>query len=151
MIEKTGNLWDEDADARVITTNGYVRNDGACVMGRGVAQQCARKFPMIPYLLGSLIKERGNNVYLVGLPEETYTFLVSFPVKHYFWQEADFALIERSAKQLRELSDTYPWKKIVLPRPGTGNGRLEWEDVKPIIEPYLDDRFTVVSLPSAPP
>lgn len=33
---------------------------------------------------------------------------------------------------------------LILPRPGCGNGRLRWEDVRKILEPILDDRFTVV-------
>ena len=36
---------------------------------------------------------------------------------------------------------------IAIPRPGCSNGGLNWEiDVKPIIEPLLDDRFIIYSL-----
>ena len=31
---------------------------------------------------------------------------------------------------------------VALPRVGRGNGRLDWKDVKPILE-GLDDRFVV--------
>ena len=35
-----------------ITTNGYVRRDGALVMCRGVALEAKNKFPDLPYILG---------------------------------------------------------------------------------------------------
>lgn len=38
MIEKPGNIWDyynKDCFVIVITTNGYVKNSGEAVMGRG--------------------------------------------------------------------------------------------------------------------
>lgn len=35
--------------------------------------------------------------------------------------------------------------RVVMPRPGCGNGGLKWEQVRPAIEPLLDDRFTVVT------
>lgn len=44
MKECQGNIWTYGADIIVITTNGTVRKDGACVMGRGVAQQALKRF-----------------------------------------------------------------------------------------------------------
>ncbi len=45
MIEEFGDIWEIPGDARVITTNGVVRKDGACVMGRGVALQAKMRYP----------------------------------------------------------------------------------------------------------
>jgi O-acetyl-ADP-ribose deacetylase (regulator of RNase III) len=71
--------------------------------------------------------------------------IVSFPVKHqWFDEKADIFLIRRSAKQLVDLANMTNWQTIAMPRPGCGNGGLDWEDVKPVIESILDDRFVVI-------
>ena len=74
--------------------------------------------------------------------------LFMFPVKYNWWEDASVVLIEESCKQLVTLVNylldmTFP---IYVPRVGTGNGRLEWDKVKSVLEKYLDDRFTVCSL-----
>lgn len=72
--------------------------------------------------------------------------LISFPVKHKWFEAADLSLIERSAKQLMLLISCTEFEKVLLPRPGCGNGRLQWADVKKVLEPILDERVYIVSL-----
>lgn len=43
------------------------------------------------------------------------------------------------------MADKFGYSEVVLPRPGAGNGGLEWKDVRPILEEILDDRFTILS------
>lgn len=145
MIEVRGDMWKYAADARVVTTNGYIRKDGAAVMGRGVARQCMRKYKGIEFVLGELIRQGGNTVHLFGIPPMTDIPIYSFPVKWNFWEVADLGLIGQSARELMSITPlTYT---VVIPRPGCGNGQLKWEDVKPVIEDILDDRFHVIDLP----
>ena len=138
MIEVTGNLWEYPADIRVITTNGTVKKNGECVMGRGCAAEAKQRWPDLPLMLGQAIRGLGNEAFF--LPFDTG--LVTFPVKHSWYQKADITLIEQSARKIasmRALED----KRVVLPRPGCGNGHLDWNDVKLILAPILDDRFHV--------
>ena len=72
-----------------------------------------------------------------------FPVILSFPVKHNWFNNADISLIKRSAKELLDWSE--PFRSIVLPRPGCGNGGLKWEDVKPVLEPILDGRFHVIT------
>ncbi len=72
--------------------------------------------------------------------------LVSFPVKHAWDQRADLDLIRQSAYELVVLTEKYGWKKVLVPRPGCGNGQRKWHEIKPILAPMLDDRFVVVTL-----
>lgn len=142
MQEVTGNLWTFPAHIRVITTNGTVKKNGECVMGRGCAAEAKKLFNGISWLIGSMIKEDGNNVYVFSYPP---AILATFPVKHNWYEKADLCLIKRSAEQLAKYCENMPkGYKVVLPRPGCGNGGLRWEDVKPILAPILDDRFHVI-------
>lgn len=145
MLEVRGNLWDYPSDFTVITTNGAIRKDGALVMGRGCAREAKDKFPGLEYSLGALVEGEGNKVFAL-LDEE----LITFPVKHHWRQSADINLIENSVKDLVIVVNQIEKKfncniKVVMPRPGCGNGNLYWKDVKPVIEKYLDDRFSVIT------
>ena len=147
MIEVTGNLWTYPADVRVITTNGTVKKNGECVMGRGCAAEAKRRFPLIASELGDHIRKNGNvPCHFMG---DLYDCdIITFPVKHQWFQRADPALIAQSAKTLLQLLEFEAGDiTICLPRPGCGNGGLRWEDVKPILEPILDDRFHVITFP----
>ena len=47
MKEVFGDLWEFDGII-AITTNGFVKRDGTCVMGRGCARQAAVRFRRTP-------------------------------------------------------------------------------------------------------
>jgi hypothetical protein len=100
----------------------------------------------MPLKLGRLLREHGNHVFDVykGAGRPT---IFSFPVKHQWHERASLALIRRSAKELLAFMDLGTWESAALPRPGCGNGRLDWETVRPVLEEFLDDRFTVYSQP----
>lgn len=143
--EVIGNMWDIPADAYCITTNGFVKTNGEAVMGAGCAKEAAKKWPYLPKLLGTLLST-GNHVEWVPMdPKDNIGYLVFFPVKHNWWEAADLKLIEQSANDLMKGIEHRGFKKVLLPRPGCGNGRLKWEDVKAVLEPILDERVTVVS------
>lgn len=163
MKEARGDIFYVDCDAVCITTNGFVKGNGAAVMGRGCAKQLAQMFTNIPFILGDAIKKNGNvtQVILGGRPA-----VVSFPVKPVsiicttgdefvshmrfvpgeiipgFACKASIDLICDSAMRLVELTDLQQWKSVALPQPGCGFGELSWGDVKPYLAKILDDRFT---------
>lgn len=139
MIEIAGDMWEIEADARCFTTNGTVKNNGECVMGRGNALQAKQRYPKLSKQLGDRIKELGNHVF--WFPEYA---LYSFPVKHNWWEIADPILIEQSYGELLSGLES-DHQKILLPRPGCQNGKLDWEiDVKPILERLGNGRGRIV-------
>lgn len=142
MKEIFGNLWDFDG-ILCITTNGTLRKDGACVMGKGVAYQATQRFPNIAYVIGGNTKLQGSHVQL--LP---HWKLITFPVKHNWWEKADLDLISQSTQELLDLNTSLladpRWAyNIYLPRPGCGNGQRTWKEVKPIVAVLPDNVFLV--------
>lgn len=144
MMEVTGDLWSYPADAMVIPTNGSVRKDGTAIMGAGVAKEAARRWPDLPDRLGQDIREEGVRVAVL-LQDDVY--VVAFPTKISPWQKSRLDLIETGARDLAKLSSRRwtNWETVVLPRVGCGLGGLDWEDVKPVLSRYLDDRFVAVT------
>lgn len=141
MFETIGDIWEYagHCDVIVITTNGSVTRDGRAVIGRGVAKQAAVRFPELAYKLGRLLEKQGNHVFDPGFG------IVTFPVEETAWSLPDLRIIARSAEELRLLADAAGWRKIVVPRPGCGGGGLAWKDVQPLLAPWFDERFLVIS------
>lgn len=145
MIEVVGDMWTyPDIVQFCITTNGHVKTDGRAVMGRGVARQAKDRIPGIDKVLGTKIKLNGN----IFQPIYIHPFILSFPVKHHWREVADLNLIARSTLDLKEWANNRPQATIILPRPGCGNGQLDWEVVKKIVS-VLPDNVHVISLPGS--
>jgi hypothetical protein len=97
-----------------------------------------------------MVREFGNIPFFIGQYR-----LVTFPVKRHWGDRADLDLIEASARWLCHALDHRAEQKVppgflaplYLVRPGCGNGKLDWKDVKPILASILDDRFIVVERP----
>lgn len=148
-----GDLWEfHDKDCWIcVTVNGSLKIDGTLVMGKGCAKQAAQRYPDLPAELGRLLKAHGN------VPQVLYDKrIITFPVKR-FWHEPGYLpLIKRSATRIRHILDVYHIQSLVIPRPGCGEGRLSWDDVRPVLEEQFDDRVIIIvrypsqlSIPSA--
>ncbi len=148
MKEIVGDLWDiYDRDvaasfsmAIVIPTNGTIRNDGANVMGAGLAKDVKQRWPKFPSLFGDRLKAGGNVPYIFP----SYR-IVTFPVKHNWWENADLKLIRRSAMWLGTGEATSRYEKLYIPHVGCGNGHLEWFHVRKVLAEFLGgEKFIIV-------
>jgi len=141
MLEALGDIWEQADRGAVIaiTTNGSLTRERRAVLGRGVARQAVIRFPRLAETLGGLLAEQGNHVFNLG------GCIVSFPVEETAWSQPDLRIIARSAEELRRLADCSGWQRVVVPRPGCGGGGLAWKDVRPLLSPWFDDRFIVIS------
>ena len=152
MKEIKGDLWDyyynvKHRDTYVcITTNGFIKKDGSAVMGKGCAAEAAKRFPDLPYVLGKHIRENGNVVGILST-DCTEDCILTFPVKHRWWEDADLILIAKSAKALKQEALRNKNNTYILPRPGCGNGRLTWKVVKPVLTKILPDNVAVITFP----
>jgi len=142
MLETEGDIWEfAPSGVIAITTNGSLTRDGRAIFGRGVARQAALRFPELAEILGRLLAKEGNHVFDLGHG------IVSFPVEETPWSLPDLRIIARSAEELRCLVDRSRWRRVIVPRPGCGGGGLAWKDVRPVLVPWFDERFTVISTP----
>jgi O-acetyl-ADP-ribose deacetylase (regulator of RNase III) len=148
MKEIKQDFWEvyDRFDAIVCPTNGIVKTNGELVMGGGLAKQFKENFPYIPFVWGNFVNETGNKVCKYShrkssnLPD-----LISFPSKHHWKSKSDLKLITSSTYELVECVDYQGYDNVLVPRVGCGLGGLKWEIVKPILEIYLDKRFTIIS------
>lgn len=149
MKEIKGDIWDYHKKGHwiVITTNGEVKDTGEAVMGKGIALQAKQRFPDLAKELGARIKgcPMPYGEYSVGNTLKVFHKyrIITFPTKNKWREKSDLNLIEESCRQLKEASHGVQHNHYMV-RPGCGNGKLDWRDVKPILEKYLDDRFIVV-------
>jgi hypothetical protein len=133
-----GDIWPyygETGHVVCLTTNGFVKNNGEAVMGRGNALQATQRIEGIQRLLGAYIKTYDNVAGLMRTSADEMDGVFVFPVKHNWWEPADLDLIETSAQILHTYAAGATDIIFHLPRPGVGNGRRNWEnEVLPILE-----------------
>lgn len=177
MKETTGNLWDYlgKADAVCVTTNGTIKQDGAAVMGKGIAKQAVDRYPGIDRTLAAALQQYKINRPFKLVKDPTGTWVVSYPTKsegmliqtraqaeqyvvehmrHRFkypaqvpgWAlKSDLELIKQSARLLMEMADKFRWNNVVIPAPGSGAGELMWAETREHLKTILDDRFTIIT------
>ena len=149
MIEYTGDIWEYPSDWLCVTTNGNIRNDGAAVMGRGIALEAKRRYPKLPHILAERIMEGGNRVYPLGSFGGKLIF--SLPTKNDWHDRSSIDLIHVSIRDLlyyhnsakKLFGQDYP--VVAMTRPGCGNGGLDWNCVRPTIVNLLSDKFVIVN------
>ena len=139
MLEIKGDIWSYHKKGQYIciTTNGVVKENGECVMGRGVALQAKQLYPFLPKRIGDWIKKEGNIPYI---DEELR--IITLPVKNHWKEKADIELIKQSILHLKVLSHLGPFYTV---RPGCGNGGLDWEEVKNQLNDFWDSRMIIVN------
>jgi len=149
MLEIRGDIFELQADAIGITTNGIVRKNGNAIMGAGVAKAANDRYPGIDQRLGKYLRQYGNRVFILHRAstspwEDEPRELFSFPTKEHWRHPSSLELIERSAKQLVDLADKRDWQQVILPQPGCGLGGLDWQQqVRPLLAEIWDQRFII--------
>lgn len=138
MIHYTqGNLLEADADALVNTVNTVG------VMGKGIALMFKERFPknMQAYAEACKAGEVITGKMFITETEELMgaKWIVNFPTKQHWRAKSKIEWVEEGLKDLRRFIATYKVKSIAIPPLGSGNGGLNWTDVKSKIERALGD------------
>lgn len=132
-----GNLLDSDVEALVNTVNTVG------VMGKGIALMFKERFPRasLEYekacatgalKIGQVFPVRRAELY--G-PE----WIVHFPTKKHWRHPSKIEWIAEGLDSLRDFVVENSVRSIAIPPLGSGNGKLSWGDVRPLIEERLKD------------
>lgn len=142
MILEKGNMWDVFGQGIfMITTNPIRRNDGAVVMGRGIALEAKTRFPKLPYDFGNALDQLHPEldqqfVGRIGTYDNTDIYF--FMVKDHWNSPAKMDIIASSCFYLKHGFD-WQSRRIDLNFPGIGNGKLPREQVLYLLEDLPDN------------
>lgn len=133
IIYKKGNILESEAEALVNTVN----TQG--VMGKGIALQFKNSFPS-NYKVYQDICRNGNfqigDLLIVeenGLISGKKT-IINFPTKTSWRKPSEYSYIEKGLEKLVQVIEDKKFNSIAIPPLGSGNGGLNWEIVKKMIE-----------------
>jgi len=79
VLEYIGEMFDTDAQAVCITTNKFVKKNGAAVMGRGCAKQAMQLMPGIEFIVGHVNRCLSRNTALLTRSEPVGTTMLTTP------------------------------------------------------------------------
>ena len=119
-------------DVYLFTGNPVRNRFGEVVMGRGAALAVKRAYPGIGK---HITTDRPVTWYEISPGK----WIGWFQVKHHWRQDASLDLIRRSARYLGAIAEKRPEQRFHLNCPGTGNGRLDWADVEPVLQCMPDN------------
>lgn len=133
---KQANLLESDALAIVNTVNTVG------VMGKGIALQFKNQYPQNYKLYATACKAKEVVVGKMFVTEETSLLggkkiIINFPTKTDWRKPSEYSYIETGLQDLVKVIEDKNIKSIAIPPLGAGNGGLDWNKVKELIEQHL--------------
>ena len=131
-------MMQSKVEAFVNTVNTVV------VMGKGIALQFKEAFPQNNkvYIDACKNKELAPGKLLSVWDENLILgrkLIINFPTKVHWRHPSKYEYIEKGLVALKDLIKEKNIKSLAMPPLGCGNGGLDWEVVKKLIEKYLGD------------
>lgn len=152
IVYKHGDILKENAEALVNTVN--------CVgvMGRGIALQFKNAFPenFKAYAAACRREEvQPGKMFVFETGQLTFPrYIINFPTKRHWRGQSRMEDIETGLEALVNTIRKFKIESIAVPPLGSGLGGLNWSEVKPRIEAYLnpmdDVKVTVFEPDGAP-
>jgi len=139
MIQyKNDNLLESEAEALVNTVNTVG------IMGKGIALQFKNQYPNNYKLYKQACKLNEVKVGKMFVTEESSLLggkktIINFPTKTDWRKPSEYEYIELGLRDLVEIIKEKKIKSVAIPPLGAGNGGLDWNRVKTLMEQYLKD------------
>lgn len=135
---KIGNLLESEAEALVNTVNTVG------VMGKGIALQFKNTFPNNFKIYQKACKNNELQVGKLLITEEESLLLgkkviINFPTKTNWRLPSEYSYIEDGLIELVKEIQNRKIKSIAIPPLGAGNGGLDWNQVKAILQKHLSN------------
>ncbi len=127
-----GNLLDANVDALVNAVNT------AGVMGKGIALMFRERFPENYRAYVAACKRKAltaGRMFVTELQDPSRPhWIINFPTKAHWRNPSKIEWIEAGLQDLKRVIEEKKIKSIAIPALGSGNGGLNWRDVRPLIE-----------------
>ncbi len=138
MMEFTqGNLIDASAEALVNTVNTVG------VMGKGIALMFKEAFPANFLAYEDACKLREVKIGKMFVTENRAfsgpRWIINFPTKKHWRQPSKLEWITEGLVDLRRVIKEHQIRSVAIPPLGSGNGGLDWNEVRPEVERILGD------------
>lgn len=135
---KKGNLLESESEALVNTVNTVG------VMGKGIALQFKNLFSNNFKLYVQACKKKEFNIgqLLVTEDESLLTgkkIIINFPTKTDWRSPSEYQYVEAGLIELVKVIKKKKIKSIAIPPLGSGNGGLDWNKVKQLLEKHLKE------------
>ena len=126
-----GDLLSSPAQVLVNTVNTVG------VMGKGIALQFKNKYPEMFKAYQKVCEKNLLDVGMLYLWKSSEKWILMFPTKKHWRNPSKIEYIESGLKKFTDNYGQLGIDSIAFPKLGCGNGGLNWEDVRPIMEKYL--------------
>lgn len=137
---KSGDMFDESTEAIVNTVN--------CVgvMGKGVALEFKRRWPSNYRAYRKVCDDKALQPGKMFIFENSdllepgvHRYLINFPTKAHWRSKSKIEYIENGLDDFVREIGARGIKSVSMPPLGCGNGGLDWNEVRPIIEQHLSE------------
>lgn len=141
----TGNLFESPAQTLVNTVN----TEG--VMGKGIALQFKRFYPEMFAEYQRLCEAGTIDIGVLYIYRTPHKLILNFPTKTTWRRPSKIEFIERGLASFVDHYQEAGIHSVAFPPLGCGNGELDYDDVRPVMEKYLKDLpITVYLYPPLP-
>ena len=134
----TGDILESNADALINTVNTVG------VMGKGIALQFKKAYQNNYKSYVEACKRNEIEIGKVFIVKDSNLisgtkYIINFPTKKDWRKPSEYSFIDAGLDDLVRVLKEYKIKSVAIPPLGAGNGGLEWEKVKKIIERKLEN------------
>ncbi len=128
-----GTVFNVDADAIVNTINCIG------VMNAGIALEFGLRYPDLLKEYEIKCKNKEINIGKIYYYHSNDKTIVNFPTKWHFKYPSKLEWIEAGLKNFVQTYNEHNMKSVAFTKLGTLNGKLDWKEVKKLMEKYLSD------------